>query len=51
MEDAVPGSLTSQRMRIGYFGASSLKKNELNHFAQQEYLNILHESLWLSSFV
>lgn len=38
MEDAIPGSLNFQRMHIGYFGALRLKKNQLNHIAQQEYL-------------
>lgn len=38
MEDAVPGPLHFQRMHTGYCGALSLKKSQLNHFAQQEYL-------------
>lgn len=44
MEDAIPGSLNFQRMHIGYFGGSCLKKNQLNHFAQQEYLKY---SAWI----
>ena len=35
MEDAILGSLIFQRMHIG---ALPLKKNQLNHFAQREYL-------------
>lgn len=51
MEDAISGSLNFPRMHIGYFGTSSLKKNQLNHFAQQEYLNYSAWILWLSSFI